>query len=315
MLTKLLLDSGNIAEYQTIQALAKEKGSEIWGSTTNPSLIAKALAGKRVTPHEAFSVLQKEIVMGILQIVPGAVSAEVYASKDTTSEEMVEQGKEIATWDKRIVVKLPTTLEGFKARTELRKLGICINNTLVFSQEQVYAIALHEKLMQETYGKPLTDWPCFVSPFVGRLDDIGLDGMSFVNHSMNMLKTNFGEHIVWMLEASIRSLTHLKAGIAMDVELTTAPAKVYTDWFTMTDAELANIPISNPLLQMIPDWKIPSELKTIKTIEEFMEALGSGLLTINHQLTDKGIEKFVADWQTILDDPSGSSSATDTKMP
>src|SRR5882762_5672276 len=128
-MTKLLLDSGDLIEYKQMSELAKQ------------------------------------IVKDILAIVPGAVSAEVYASHETSAEQMIEQGKQIATWDPRVVVKLPTTLEAFKARTELRKLGICINNTLVFSQQQVFAITLHEKLMQQEFGKPHADYPCFISPF------------------------------------------------------------------------------------------------------------------------------------------------------
>src|SRR5690349_17207707 len=126
-MTKFLLDSGDPAEYREIAQLAKEKGSELWGSTTNPSLIAKKLSGDKLTRQEAFA-LQKDLVMEILSIVPGAVSAEVYADTQTTARDMIEQGRDIASWHERIYVKLPTTLEGFKARTQLRKEGIAINN-------------------------------------------------------------------------------------------------------------------------------------------------------------------------------------------
>src|SRR6266700_1817633 len=96
-MTKFLLDSGDPNEYREIAALAKEKGSELWGSTTNPSLIAKKLAGKKLTPIDAFK-LQKELVEEILTIVPGAVSAEVYADAETSVDQMIEQGRDIATW-------------------------------------------------------------------------------------------------------------------------------------------------------------------------------------------------------------------------
>src|SRR5579883_1423586 len=162
-MTKFLLDSGDPIEYREIVALAKEKGSELWGATTNPSLIAKKLAGKKITQEEALK-MQKDLVMEILEIVPGAVSAEVYAEANTTAEQMIEQGKDIATWHERIYVKLPTTIEGFKARTALRKEGIAINNTLVFSQEQIYAICLHEKVIRETYNVGDKHWPSFISP-------------------------------------------------------------------------------------------------------------------------------------------------------
>lgn len=298
-MTKFLLDSGDINEYRQLQPLAREKGQEIWGSTTNPSLIAKALNGKKVSQQEAFSVLQKGIVMDILQVVPGAVSAEVYAAPATTAEEMIEQGKEIATWDPRVVVKLPTTFEGFKARTELRKLGICINNTLVFSQQQAFAISLHEKIMRENFGPAQTPWPSFISPFVGRLDDIGQDGMSMVKHSVDMIQKYFEKDLVWMLEASIRNSTHLQEGLAIDVDLTTAPMKVYIEWFGMSDQQKSTS-TKNTSLQEIPYWQPSDDLLAITFIEDFMHALENNQLDIHHQLTDKGIEKFVADWATII---------------
>src|SRR6185312_8449295 len=138
---------------------------------------------------------------------------------------------------KRVVVKLPTTLEGMKARTELRKSGIPINNTLVFSQEQILAISLHEKLMIEMYGPTASGIPCFVSPFIGRLDDQGQNGMSFVRYSLEMLSKYFPKNTVWMLIASVRSLEHLKASIESSSELVTVPAKVFRDWFALSQEQ------------------------------------------------------------------------------
>src|SRR5579863_1224599 len=176
-MTKFLLDSGDPIEYRQIALIAKGIGSQLWGATTNPSLIAKKLAGQKISTEEALK-MQKSLVMEILSIVPGAVSAEVYADDTTTAAQMVEQGRDIATWHERIYVKLPTTIEGFKARTNLRFEGIPINNTLVFSQEQIYAICLHEKLVHEELPIINKLWPPFISPFLGRLDDQGEDGLS-----------------------------------------------------------------------------------------------------------------------------------------
>lgn len=300
MTTKFLLDSGDPQEYRQIKQLATEHGSELWGSTTNPSLIAKKLTGQKVSFDDAFSKLQRQIIEEILTIVPGAVSGEVYAAKDTTAESMVEQGRQIASWGERVVVKLPTTLEGFKARTELRKMGICINNTLVFSQQQVFAITLHEKLMNEQFGKPKSSWPSFISPFVGRLDDIGEYGMDMVEHSVNLVKTHFAPDTVWMLEASIRTAAHLKKGLEINVELETVPAKVMVEWFGMSaDAQQA-VDTANTTLEPIPAWTPSEELLTIKTVDEFMQAVTAGKLDITHPLTDKGIDRFVADWSAII---------------
>ncbi len=300
MQTKFLLDSGDPQEYQQIAVLAKQHNAELWGSTTNPSLIAKKLAGQKVSAADAFSVLQKQIITEILGIVPGAVSGEVYASSTTTAEEMVNQGQEIATWGDRVVVKLPTTLEGFKARTELRKLGICINNTLVFSQQQVFAITLHEKLMIAQYGKSKASWPCFISPFVGRLDDIGQDGLLMVQHSINMLRKYFAPDTTWMLEASVRSLAHLKKGIDLQSELITAPAKVYSEWFGLTADQQHAVVAETPNLTPIPEWTPSDELLQINSIDAFMDAITTKKLDIHHDLTDQGIDKFIADWSKII---------------
>lgn len=302
--TKFLLDSGDPEEYKTIAALAKQKGYELWGSTTNPSLIAKSASrrisatGKKLTTTEAFA-LQKEIVLQIIDIVPGAVSAEVYADSQTKALEMVTQGKEIASWHTRVVVKLPTTIEGFKARTGLRKLGIVTNNTLVFSQEQIYAICLHEKLIQQQFSPQTPLFPPFISPFVGRLDDIGIDGISLVKHGMNM-KKNFMLTLpqsplgIWMLEASVRSIEHMNQGIALQTELTTAPAKLYTDWFSLSESE-KHTKHESTALRPLEHWNAPENIESIKTLDEFMNALESGSLNISHDLTEKGIERFTAD--------------------
>lgn len=298
MRTKFLLDSGDPNEYQTAQILAKSKGLEIWGATTNPSLIAKKLSGKKVTFNEAFSVLQREIVKEILKIVPGIVSAEVYSDLKTTADEMIKQGFEIAAWDTRIAVKLPTTFEGFKARTKLREKGILINNTLVFSQEQSFAILLHEKIMLEKYGKPKNNFPCFISPFVGRLDDTGLNGMSFIANIIKTQNNFFSKNTGWMLEASVRNLTHLKNGINLDCDLITAPLKIYQEYFQAKNQTTNNQMVKQ--LNQIPYWEPPDYLLKIKTLDDFFNALELNKLNIFHNLTNQGIEKFVADWQLII---------------
>lgn len=214
---------------------------------------------------------------------------------------MIEQGREIATWHPRIVVKLPTTLEGFKARTALRQEGIPINNTLVFSQEQSFAITLHEKIMTNTYGKPRTDWPCFISPFLGRLDDKGENGLSFLNHATTTLHTLFGTDTCWMLAASLRNARHMKGSLLSRAELITAPSKVYKEWFALSDEEQQNLSVQpESELTEIPIWQPHESLLHITTIEAFMHALEEGRLDISHPLTTAGIEKFVEDWQEIL---------------
>lgn len=302
---KFLLDSGDPDEYRTISQLAKQHGSELWGSTTNPSLIAKKLEGRKISQKEAFA-LQKEIVLEIVSIVPGAVSAEVYADHNSTAEEMIAQGKEIATWHKRVVVKLPTTLEGFKTRTALRREGILINNTLVFSQEQVFAICLHEKLVQKEDGPIEDKWPPFISPFVGRLDDINEDGMAFVENAMKIKELVFKDApsgaSPWMLEASVRRVEHIKRGIDAGVEIVTAPAKIYQEWFSLSTEQqnsLNSTDYANSM-EKKPNFVPSDELLDIATLADFMDALEVGVIDIRHELTDKGITRFADDWKAII---------------
>lgn len=296
--TKFLLDSGDPDEFREIAALAKEKGSELWGATTNPTLVAKKLSSKKVTQREAFE-LQKQIVLEITEIVPGAVSAEVYADAQTTAEEMIEQGRQIDTWHERVVVKLPTTVQGFKARTILRRENVPTNNTLVFSQEQIFAVCLHEQIMQQTEGPIENLWPPFISPFVGRLDDIGEDGMYLVEQGMRI--KGLVDANTWMLEASVRRAEHMQRGIQANVEIITAPAKVYREWFGLTDEQRSAIdPNSYAANLTKPVPFEPGALLSIETVEEFTGALESEKLNIRHDLTDKGLARFAQDWKSIL---------------
>lgn len=300
--TKFLLDSGNVEEYQEIAKLAQDSGSQLWGATTNPTLIAKNLSGQKVTEKEAFE-LQKKVAMQILEIVPGAVSSEVYADEKTSAQQMIGQGREIASWHPRIVVKLPTTLEGLKARTTLRKEKIKINNTLVFSQAQIYAICLHEYLVQKFYGPTDDIFPPFISPFVGRLDDIGQNGMDVVEAGM-MIKALFKMDLpkstlaIWMLESSVRSLEHVKKGIESKVELITAPAKVYKEWFETNHSE--QVTTQSELEKRITYFDPGIDITTIASMDEFYELLTSKKIDIDHELTKKGIEKFVQDWRAVI---------------
>jgi len=296
---KFLLDSGDPQEYKELSELANLNKNQLWGSTTNPSLIAKKLSGKKVSQKEAYE-LQKQIVLEILHLVEGAVSAEVYADKSTPAEQMIEQGMEISKWNNRVVVKLPTNLEGLKARTELRKQGVPINNTLVFSQQQIFAICLHEKLIQQLYNPKDAPFPPFISPFVGRLDDKGLDGMQLVEYGME-IKNSF-DFDMWMLESSVRSAEHIKRGILAQSDIATIPAKVMRSWLEMSDEEKDTIdPFEySKNLKEIEKWEPSDELKKISSLEQFIAALETNKLDIQHELTDTGLERFAADWNALI---------------
>lgn len=299
-MAKFLLDSGNPNEYKEICDLAKKTGFEIWGATTNPSLIAKKLAGKKIKPQEAFE-LQKEIVLEIIKMVPGAVSAEVYADQNTKAQEMAKQGLEIANWHPRVYVKIPTTFEGFKARTILRKEKVPINNTLVFSSEQIFAICLHERIMQKALGITESNRPSFISPFVGRLDDIGKDGMTIIGNGMK-IKEFFNSFNLWMLEASVRKVEHIKKGLEMKTEIITAPISVYRKWFSLSSKQRSLLDSHSYAkdLKQIDYWTPSQELLSIESLDEFVNMLETEKLNINHPLTDQGIIRFAQDWNKII---------------
>ncbi len=154
--------------------------------------------------------------------------------------------------------------------------------------------------MRENFGLVKSSYPPFISPFVGRLDDIGQDGMSMIKHSIDIINKNYEPNTVWMLEASIRNVEHLKAGLDLNIDLVTVPAKVYVQWFALSDEQKVAIKTTNPTLQEIPAWQPSDELLQIKTVDAFLDAITNGSLDITHPLTDKGVDRFVADWSAII---------------
>ena len=165
------------------------------GVTTNPSLIAKS--GRDF----------KEVIAEICKIVDGPVSAEV-ASMDF--ETMKAEGQCLAKIASNVVVKLPLTLDGLKACQYFSALNIKTNVTLCFSANQ----ALLAAKAGATY----------ISPFIGRLDDINLDGMALV-HDIRKIYDNYGFNTE-ILAASIRSANHVKEASLAGADVATAPASV-----------------------------------------------------------------------------------------
>lgn len=211
---KLFIDTANIDEIREVN-----DWGVVSGVTTNPSLIAKE--GRDF----------KEVISEITSIVDGPISAEVISLE---ADGMIKEAEELAKIHRNIVIKIPMTKEGLKAVSVLNKKDIKINVTLVFSPSQ----ALLAARAGATY----------VSPFIGRMDDIGNEGMSVIRDiveifQMHDIKTE-------IIAASIRHPMHVIEAARMGVDIATIPYKVFESM-------------------------------------------------VKHPMTDKGIERFLKDWEGI----------------
>lgn len=209
---KFFIDTANIEEIRT----ANELGV-LAGVTTNPSLVAK----EGVSFHDRLREITSEVT-------EGSVSAEVIAED---AEGMIAEGKELAAIAPNITVKIPMTLEGLKAVKALSDLGITTNVTLIFNANQ----ALLAARAGATY----------VSPFIGRLDDIGHDGMSLIGSISEM----FDLHGIptEIIAASIRHPLHVTESALNGAHIATIPYNVL--------AQLVKHPLTDKgIEQFLADW-------------------------------------------------------------
>lgn len=291
--TKIFLDSGDPEE--TKQAISLLGFLD--GQTTNPSLVAKnpETAGKKFSNAELLE-FYKGIVQKVSSLIPhGSVSIEVYADANTKAEEMLTQAREFWQWipnpgttrsdGNRLGygagahIKYPTTPEGLKAAEISIKEGMRVNMTLVFNQAQAAAV------YAATKGAKKGD--VFVSPFVGRLDDRGENGMDLIANIIKMYKSGDGH--VEVLSASIRSLEHTVKTIEFGADIITAPLKAYKEWVEAGKPEASSQLISKSANQLKPiEYE---EIDLNKPWQEY---------NVQHDLTDKGLQKFAEDWNNLI---------------
>jgi transaldolase len=209
---KIFLDTANVNEIREAASLGL-----VDGVTTNPSLLAKEKA-----PY-------LDVLSEICALVPGPISAEVVA---TDAPGMVREGRDLAKIAPNIVVKCPLTAEGLKAVRELKGDGIRSNVTLCFSAPQA--------LFAAKAGAYI------VSPFVGRLDDIGIDGMALIK-DVKQIYRNYGFD-TQILVASIRNPLHVIEAALVGADIATMPASVYQSLLKhpLTDIGLA---------RFLEDWR------------------------------------------------------------
>jgi transaldolase len=209
---KFFIDTANLNEIREAEALGI-----LDGVTTNPSLIARE--------KQPF----KETILEICSIVNGPVSVEVTA---LDAAGMCREGREFAAWHPNVVVKLPTTREGVKACKILSCAGIGVNMTLCFSPTQALIVAKAGAR--------------YVSPFVGRLDDISQNGMDMI-HQVVQIYENYG-YSTQVLVASVRNPLHVVEAALAGAHVSTIPWKVLDQMFNhpLTDKGLA---------QFLKDWE------------------------------------------------------------
>lgn len=283
--TGILVDGGDPKETLRIKSLI----GSVDGQTTNPSLIAKnPEVQQRIASGHKFSQEEqleeyKSIVKMISPLVGDAgVSIEVFSDLATTGEQMIAQGRDMFSWIPNAYIKYPCTHEGLRAVEMSVGEGIRVNITLCFSQEQaagVYAATRRAKA------------PSYVSPFIGRLDDRGENGMDLIKNIQRMYQAGDGH--VYILAASIRSVDQLLACFALGVDLVTVPAKVLESWA----AKGSPMPDQDFIYRGVD--KAGNALKPIPYQDLNLNEPWSAF-DLNHDLTRKGIEKFVADFESTL---------------
>lgn len=283
--TKVLVDGGDPQETLRVKALL----GYVDGQTTNPTLISKnpevknAVASGHKFSSQEEQAEYKKIVREISPLVSDAgVSIEVFADIDTTADQMLEQGQEMFSWIPNAYIKYPCTSAGLRAAQLSVARGIRVNMTLCFSQEQAAAVYVATKGAKD---------PVYISPFLGRLDDRGDNGMDLVRNIKRMYRGTDGH--VHVLAASIRHISHLTGAFAEEAELVTAPAKVWGEWAA------ASFPLPEKGFVYRGTDQDGSELKPI-AYKELDLGQSWESFDVRHELTTKGIHQFVADYQKTL---------------
>ncbi|HEY95841.1 MAG TPA: fructose-6-phosphate aldolase [Dehalococcoidia bacterium] len=211
---RIFLDTANIEEVRQASKLGV-----VSGVTTNPTLMARAGA----TDYEA-------TIKEIASIIPGPISTEVVVEG---VEPMLEQAREMAAWTPNVVIKIPVNADGLEVTSILAKENIKVNMTLCFSANQALLAALSGAR--------------YISPFVGRLDDIGQDGMQLVEDILHIYD-NYPDINTEVIAASIRHPEHCLRAAVIGAHIATIPYDVLMKMIQhpMTDAGIS---------RFLADWK------------------------------------------------------------
>lgn len=285
--SKIYIDGGDPEETKKANELLQKAGYHgLSGQTTNPSLIAKRLLShqssdvshQKLTEKEAFDGYRKTVEEMSSIIPDGNISIQVIGDPATlTAKEMLSQARDRITWIPNGVIKFPCTAAGLEAIEAFCQEGP-VNVTLNFSQEQAAAVYAATRFHTKEV---------FISPFVGRLDDRGENGMDVVANEIEMYKA-LGDGHVNVLSASVRNNKHFMYSLWLKCPVITLPYKVFAAWaeggFTLPAADFI---YDSPGLSEIPY----RELTLDKSWSEY---------DIHHDLTDSGVAKFWEDWKSIV---------------
>jgi len=280
--TRVFLDGGDPEETKA----ALERLGFLDGQTTNPTLVSKnpearrrLESGKKFSREEVLA-FYRGVVNTLSSLIPrGSVSVEVYADAGSSAGEMLQQGREMFAWIPNAHIKFPASRAGLEAARQAVGAGLRVNMTLVFSQEQAAAVYAATRGAQK--GQ------VFLSPFIGRLDDRGENGMDLIANILRMYQEGDGH--VEVLTASVRNLDHFLCALKLGSDIVTAPFEMLKSW-----AEKGLVLPGEEYRYGVAGLKaIPyRELELSKPWEAY---------DIRHDLTDKGMEKFSADWNALID--------------
>jgi transaldolase len=279
--TKIFLDGGDPDEAREIIKIM----GFLDGQTTNPTLISKnpnvserLKKGKKFSEGEIINFYHT-VVKEISSIIPqGSISIEVYAVTTTKADQMLKQGREMFSWIPNAHIKFPLSKEGLKAAEQAVREKMRINMTLCFRQEQAAAV------YAATQGAKKGN--VFISPFIGRLDDRGENGMDIISNIIKMYEKGDGH--VMVLTASVRKIDHLLCALKFGSDIVTVPFKVLKEWAEM------GLPVPGG------DYKYNS--KDFKSIpyKDIVLTKNWHEYDISHDLTVKGMENFSSDWDSLI---------------
>ena len=290
--TKIFLDGADPAETGEMRALL----GFLDGQTTNPTLVARHPEARAIrergdtfTPQEIMALYRAAARDIAAEIPTGSVSLEVYADERTTAAKMIDQAREMYGWIPNAHIKFPVTRAGLTAAETVAREGMRVNMTLCFSQQQ--AAAVYAATRGATKGQ------VFVSPFVGRLDDQGQNGMDIIANILRMFATGDGH--VQVLAASIRTMDHFFAAMRLGSDIITVPAKILREWAR------AGCPASHDDLTCgpagarsgYPAGRAPIPYEDIDLSADWRQ------MRIDHDLTRRGIAQFSHDWNALIDKP------------